>query len=446
MSDASNGTLIIEDVRKERASGSAELSANITIESDVLVPQLPERIWIRVEASEADALVDTADPFVPPAWLFAARHGLDVRVPEGVSARMAEGLPVAGALYEDWSDRLGGERFRAPALHAPPVQRDRRGDRAAAFFSGGVDSMFTVAHNLRRYSRTDSRAIKGLVLVHGLDISLASRERFAHTAAVLGETARAIDVQLVAPATNVRDLVPGLDWFTFGHGPCLALVALALSGRFHTIYVPSTNPYVQLVPCGTHPALDPHWSTEAIEFVHDGAAFGRTQKTMRLAAQPALLAGLRVCWKNIGADYNCGRCEKCLRTMVTLALHGLAPRATHFPPIDRGALDEVQLSAATRLFWQDIQRWSSGERFDPELQAIVAEVLARPLAEPDTRPPVAEPASEWPVKVMMAVSERVGEMPKKVVGTVDRWLFGGRLRHSVWVADSRERARTRRSD
>ncbi len=272
MSDASNGTIVIEDVRKELANGFAELSARIAIESDLQLPPLPERVWIRVPASELDALVDTADPFVPATWLLAARRGLDVRVPGGVSARMAEGLPVAGALYVDWSHSAGGARFRVPVLHGPAVGRERGGDGAAAFFSGGVDSMFTVAHNLRRYPRTDSRAIKGLVLVHGLDIPLASSDRFGHTAAVLGETARAIGLSLIAPATNVRELVPGFDWFTFGHGPCLALVALALSGRFHTIYVPSTNSYMQLVPCGTHPALDPHWSTESIEFVHDGAA------------------------------------------------------------------------------------------------------------------------------------------------------------------------------
>ena len=152
--------------------------------------------------------------------------------PSGVSARMAEGLPVAGALYVDWGYTVSGARFRMPVLHGPAVARERSGGSAAAFFSGGVDSMFTVAHNLRRYPRTDSRAIKGLVLVHGLDISLASSDRFGHTAVVLGETARAIDLPLIAPATNVRALLPGLNWFTLGHGPCLALVALALSGRF----------------------------------------------------------------------------------------------------------------------------------------------------------------------------------------------------------------------
>jgi hypothetical protein len=446
MSNPSNGTIVIEDVCTQSADGSLELSARIVIEGDARLPNLPERIWIRVPASETDAVVATADPFVPPAWLVAAKHGLDVRVPDGVSARLAGGLAVAGALYEDWSERLYGERFRVPALHALTVQRERRGDGAAAFFSGGVDSMFTLGHNLRRFPRTDSRAIKGLVLVHGLDIALTSRERFARTAAVLGEVASAVDVPLIAPVTNVRDFVSGLDWFSFGHGPCLALVGLALSGRFHTIYVPSSYPYVELALCGTHPALDPHWSTEAIEFVHDGAAFGRTQKIMSLASQPALVAGLRVCWKNVANDYNCGRCEKCLRTMVTLALHGLASQASQFPAIDRAALDQVRLKPTSRPFWEDIQRWSTGERFDPGLQAIVAEVLARPLLEPATRP-AAETASEpWPVKMMMAVSKRVGERPRKVVGALDRWLFGGRLRHSVWVADARERARARHSN
>ena len=75
------------------------------------------------------------------------------------------------------------------------------------------------------------------------------------------------------------------------------------------------------LPC-SHPALDPLWSTEAVEVVHDGAETRRVDKVAALAASPLALRYLRVCWENRGGAYNCGRCGKCMRTMVDLDLAG----------------------------------------------------------------------------------------------------------------------------
>ena len=191
--------------------------------------------------------------------------------------------------------------------------------------------MFTLVHNLRRYPRSDSRAIQGLVLLHGFDIPLADGARFDMTRAALEHSAKAVGIPLITVATNVRELYHGIDWLVFAHGPALMMVALSLAGGFHTMYVPSAHPFLDLIPLGTHPALDPHWSTEAIEVVHADGEFPRTVKIIRLAAQPDLLAGLRVCWSNVGTEYNCGRCEKCLRTMMTLGLNGLSRWHPGFP-------------------------------------------------------------------------------------------------------------------
>lgn len=436
---ASKGTVTIDDVDRTISGDVAELSARIRVEGDHAPgPALPERVFARVARARADDLNPTADPFVPAAWLLAAHRGLDVVVPSGVSARLSEGLPIAGMLYADWSERTIGRRYRPPALHASMVVRARSGSGAAAFFSGGVDSMFTLAHNRRRYPSIDSRSIKGVILVHGLDIPLHMSERFQRTSAVLQQTADSIHVPLIPVTTNIRDLLPDIDWYTFGHGPSLAFSALSLSGGFHTIYVPSTNAYTQLAPTGTHPALDPHWSTEGMEFVHDGAEFGRTNKIIALAAWQPLLAGLRVCWKNVADEYNCGRCEKCLRTMLTLSLHGLLPQATQFPAFDRAAYDDLRLSPATRLFWEDIQQWSDGPHADPGLRKIVADVLARPPLVEKTPLPE-HGAVTW----LASVAERTGKTPKAVIAIFDRWLFGGRLRQAVWASHTRARERER---
>ena len=52
--------------------------------------------------------------------------------------------------------------------------------------------------------------------------------------------------------------------------------------------------------------------------IHDGAEARRCDKLRRLAESAPALKGLRVCWQDAG--FNCGRCEKCLRTMIALHL------------------------------------------------------------------------------------------------------------------------------
>ena len=50
---------------------------------------------------------------------------------------------------------------------------------------------------------------------------------------------------------------------------------------------------------------------------------------------------LRVCWQNEPGTLNCGRCDKCLRTMVGLAAVGLLDEIESLP-------SEIDLAAVSR--------------------------------------------------------------------------------------------------
>jgi hypothetical protein len=130
-------------------------------------------------------------------------------------------------------------------------------------------------------------------------------------------------------------------------------------------YVPSSWTYAHLVPWGSHALLDSLWSTEACELVHDGAESPRTGKVAAIVASDVALRVLRVCLADTDA-YNCGRCEKCLRTMVTLHLLGV--KAPTFPPlgslaalrqapVDAGATDlSANIELAEKVGHRDIAR------------------------------------------------------------------------------------------
>ena len=107
-------------------------------------------------------------------------------------------------------------------------------------------------------------------------------------------------------------------------------MALLLSSLFKRIYIPSSETYAHLEPCGSHPLLDPLWSTEHLQIVHDGCEATRIEKVRKIAQHEVALKKLRVCWENKENAYNCGVCEKCIRTMISLYAIGALDNCTAF--------------------------------------------------------------------------------------------------------------------
>lgn len=108
-------------------------------------------------------------------------------------------------------------------------------------------------------------------------------------------------------------------------GTALASTALLLG--FGTVYIPASYSYSQLFPLGSHPLLDPLWSDEAVRIIHDGCESTRTQKIKKISENKYALEHLQVCFDQ--ALGNCGKCEKCIRTYITLKL--LNVPTTSFP-------------------------------------------------------------------------------------------------------------------
>src|SRR5437588_119452 len=141
-------------------------------------------------------------------------------------------------------------------------------------------------------------------------------------------------------------------------GGGLAFVANALGGGLGQVVVPSSDHPMWAGASGTGPLLDHLFSTEAVEIHHDSTAVGRVGKTLWLARErPDLARGLKVCFAENRPD-NCGRCAKCLLTMVTLEAVGLLDSAEYFPnEIDLDEVVKMKLSALEpRINWADAAR------------------------------------------------------------------------------------------
>jgi len=140
-----------------------------------------------------------------------------------------------------------------------------------------------------------------------------------------------LGIQLLTARTNIQRFVPRSDWGIF-HGSALIGLALALGRLLKRFYVPAGHTYNDLVPWGSDPRLDYLLSSETLEIVHDGASVTRVRKTAIAADWPETFTRLRVCSiKQNDLLRNCCRCEKCLRTMITLDMFHALPNYRCFP-------------------------------------------------------------------------------------------------------------------
>ena len=306
-------------------------------------PRAGEEYWFEVSEQYAGSLSQSGNPWLVCLAPLAATLGERLRI----------NLPVDRLLYRNVREVLAIWRAWYPQLHAVDLQAETvdgfpeaRGEKTGATFSGGVDSFFTVL----RGEEPGGIRVDELINVGGFDIPLSNlsaferrRDRMAAAAAELGKT-------LVDVVTNLRQTrLERTGWGSLWHGAGLASVGLALEGRYCRFVISSTHPYVDLFPLGSHPMTDPLLSTSRTDVLHEGSSYTRADKVEHVVRSTVALRNLHVCFR-MGSDYNCGACEKCLRTMAMLDVLGVLPSASSFSEgrVDPKRLARVLVKRATQ--------------------------------------------------------------------------------------------------
>jgi hypothetical protein len=246
---------------------------------------------------------------------------------------------IEAAWHPAWSmpEWAAGPNFTA----APPTES---GSAVGVFFSGGVDSFYTLQKNRQE--------ITHLIFVSGFDLPLHRRTLRQLVLSEIRETAAEINLPLIEVETNLREFTDELKFsWEVQHGAALAAVAHFLAPGFRKILIPSSYAFPFLSPYGSHPALDPLWSSRGLQLVHDGIEATRFDKIGSLTSWDTAVRHLRVCWQRVEGQYNCCRCRKCLWTMAFLRAHGALDRARSFPaPLDLKILSEQKVSATEQRY------------------------------------------------------------------------------------------------
>jgi len=300
-------------------------------------------IWIDVPEALSAAVTERLD-----AWLlWVLPHAFETQQDVVLEGRVdSELLRNAHDLMEIWS-RWRPDR-RPIRVRAEPAAEANAGQgpvRTGLFFSGGVDSFFSLFHHdemVREHPEWRERPVDDLVYVDGFDIPLEATEALAAKRVTLERIATDTGKTLIVLATNLRQTGVKQLWGRVMHGPALGGVGLLLGNLWKTAMLSAWCCYEDTDPWGSTALTDPYFTASATRTRHYGGGHDRFDKLAFLVRFPIVLDTLHVCWQE-RSEGNCGQCEKCLRTLVALDVLGARERAATFPqgPLDLSGLAEA---------------------------------------------------------------------------------------------------------
>jgi len=341
--------MIIRNITTDRTLEAVRVSAKVEWEdSDREVAD----VYFQTSPDFADFLSVQPHTFLIGGILPAFHHGeRRLRVEGEACPQLVRSVKEVVLFLKSWY------RIPRPAIVVEVQTRSclaqpPRPQATAAFLSGGVDSLATLRLNRRECAATTPEFILYGLLVYGFDIAWSpdapvKRETFDRAMATMTSVATETGLTLIPLATNIRHLDPDVEfWVHQFHGAALGAVAHSLSNRINRTVIASTFDIQHLEPWGSHPLIDPRYSSCDHSILHDGVALSRLDKARIISEWDCALQNLRVCTTNPPGELNCGSCEKCLRTMTELLALGVLDRTIAFGrrPLTVDALSGLEIT------------------------------------------------------------------------------------------------------
>ncbi|CAN5784583.1 hypothetical protein BH23GEM9_BH23GEM9_29170 [soil metagenome] len=373
----------IENLRQEQRGDCRRIAADLLWEDS----ERPGRtLYFQTCPPFATELALSPDAFLLAALPLAVSHGeRRIRVEGSVCPRLREGLESAMAIFAMWYAHCRPLAIEPTNGFVPALPRPDAG--TASFMSGGVDALALLRANRLDYPLDHPGSIRTCLMVFGLNThDFAGAEVRAERLAAfeahserMQQLAERVNFTLIPIHTNTRTLYDDFrSWADVGFAAGIICTALTLPERIGSAWLASGGVGVGRRPCGTHPLLDHHYSTAAVEVHHGQAALSRLEKTRLVAEWEEARPLLRSClYHDIppAGRINCESCEKCVRTMLALIALGRLQQVSAFASDDvtAGMLEVVRIETALDLAYYSecIEPLKQRNRHD----------LARPLEE-----------------------------------------------------------------
>jgi hypothetical protein len=208
-------------------------------------------------------------------------------------------------------------------------------------------------------------------MIHGYDVPAHDMVMFSGAYRRARAMTESLGLPLIPVATNFREVEP--VWEDV-HGACVVACLTLFADEFGTGILGSSEPYTAMVfPWATTPLTDPLMASASFAVVHDGAEFDRVGKMRQLACWKEALENVLVCWQPTAEGRNCGRCVKCIRTLLTFRVLNLPRPGAFTRDVDLADVRAIRLAGMNE---------TKANEFDVVLRAAAAAGLDEPWIRP----------------------------------------------------------------
>lgn len=305
----------------------------------------PMTVYFEAKGETAGLMQPRANGFAVACLPLAAWMGeTRLRVEAPICIRLRSGLRFLNEIYCDWHRHCRMVSVEADeGFHptTPPAAR-----QVASLISTGVDALMALRQNRLDYPPNHPESIRACIFLYGVnnfdfdqDGPVPERLReFDTQLERLGELAREEHFTLLTVRTNIRRIAPDYKYWTqIGYGPAHSAVAQLFDGTFDKVLMASDGDGANPESGGMHPVINHHFSTDAVRIEEAQGEMTRPEKVALLTAWEFARRNMQPCHQiQLPADgrLNCGRCEKCVRTMLILAGLGKLPDVSAFTEND----------------------------------------------------------------------------------------------------------------
>jgi len=276
-------------------------------------------LWVDVPSMYGESLSEMGNPWLLAMLPIAASLGEDIELSLPVDALLLESLKGVLAIWREWYPDLHDVQIRCPVKAYSVQDKALAGKRTVAFFSGGIDSYFSVVRRMpgNELGIPAVGKVDDLLTVWGFDVGVHDEVQFRPLGNILAQHASDLNLNHIIVRTNLRDIpIFKKQWGPLTHAVGLVFIALLLDVLYERVVIGSSDTYAYLTPWGSHPMLDILFSTSSLQVIHDGASYSRMEKTAFVSRIPFVGRALHVC-QALGST-NCSQCEKCLRSMIAI--------------------------------------------------------------------------------------------------------------------------------
>ncbi len=351
----------ISDFRHEPRGDAVTVLATITWED---CGRPAEEVRFEAGGVEPHEVLPSPEAFAIRGALAALQQNeTRVLVDGSLCPRLRDGLRIALKTLRQWwfdperSEPLieASRGFRALVPCAP---------RAALFLSGGADSLLALHWNRASFAKEHPASMRTAIFVphFGARLEAVSSPRalafLSRQTHVVPKIASLAGLRLISARASAGDLGEDEDFFErCSHAGQLAAIAHLFSPTLDAVSIAPGFDAAHLPPWGSHPLLDLSYASSAVSIRQPGLGLTRRERIAEISRWTEILPHLLVCSQGPLEDglINCGRCEKCLRTMVALLLAGALGQAVSFPSRDIEVADIDALTPRREIivFWSD---------------------------------------------------------------------------------------------